>query len=69
MNANVKREFVRRDLLRLGMAGASSALIGSQLPASAFAVPIDLKNKRRARYQANSPEVRHFYRVNRYPSR
>lgn len=69
MNANAKREFVRRDLLRFGMAGASSALIGSQLPDPAFAAPVDLKNKRRARYQANSPEVRHFYRVNSYPSR
>jgi hypothetical protein len=37
--------------------------------ASAAATPIDHKNKRRARYQANSAEVRNFYRVNSYPAR
>jgi hypothetical protein len=35
----------------------------------AAAKPVDLKDKRRARYQANSAEVQDFYRVNSYPSR
>jgi hypothetical protein len=35
----------------------------------ALAKPVDLKDKRRARYQANSAEVQEFYRVNRYPVR
>jgi hypothetical protein len=30
---------------------------------------VDLKDKRKARYQANSTEVRNFYRVNSYPVR
>jgi len=37
-------------------------------PATA-AGSVDLKEKRRARYQANSPEVQDFYRVNSYPAR
>jgi hypothetical protein len=44
-------------------------LIGSQLPEPAYAEPVDLKSKRRARYQADSAEVRDFYRVNSYPAR
>jgi hypothetical protein len=35
----------------------------------AAAKPVDLNDKRRARYQANSAEVQDFYRVNSYPVR
>jgi hypothetical protein len=35
----------------------------------AAAKPVDLQEKRKARYQANSAEVRNFYRVNAYPAR
>jgi hypothetical protein len=45
------------------------ALIGSPLSKEALAHPVDLKNKRRSRYQGDSPEVRNFYRVNSYPDR
>ena len=57
----------RRDLLRFAIvsAGAASALA----PEPAAAKPVDLKDKRRARYQANSAEVQDFYRVNSYPAR
>jgi hypothetical protein len=51
------------------MAGTGAALIGSQLPEPASAQSVDLKSKRRARYQAESAEVRNFYRVNSYPNR
>jgi hypothetical protein len=62
-------KFVRRDLLRLAIAGAGVGLTASQLIAPAQAAPVDLANKRRSRYQANSAEVRNFYRVNSYPVR
>jgi hypothetical protein len=39
------------------------------IPAPAAAKPVDLKDKRKARYQADSAEVRDFYRVNAYPTR
>jgi hypothetical protein len=38
------------------------------VPEPAAAKPVDLKDKRKARYQANSAEVRNFYRVNSYPA-
>ncbi len=61
-------KFVRRDLLRLAIAGAGAGLAGSQLIEPAQAAPVDLTSKRRSRYQANSAEVRNFYRVNSYPA-
>jgi hypothetical protein len=69
MKENFERKFPRRDLFRLAIASAGVAVIGSQLPEPAFAKPVDLKSKRRARYQADSAEVRNFYRVNSYPTR
>jgi hypothetical protein len=58
----------RRDLLNLVLAGAGTA--AANLAAEpAAAKPVDLKDKRQARYQANSAEVRNFYRVNSYPAR
>jgi hypothetical protein len=32
-------------------------------------VPAAPPDKRKAQYQANSPEVQEFYRVNRYPAK
>jgi hypothetical protein len=69
MKEDFERKFPRRDLFRLAIAGAGVAVIGSQLPEPAFAESVDLKSKRRARYQADSAEVRNFYRVNSYPAR
>jgi hypothetical protein len=69
MPENFERKFPRRHLLRLAMAGTGAALIGSKLPEPASAQSVDLKSKRRARYQADSAEVRSFYRVNSYPTR
>jgi hypothetical protein len=69
MREDFERKFPRRDLFRLAIAGAGVAVIGSQLPEPAFGQSVDLKSKRRARYQADSAEVRNFYRVNSYPVR
>jgi hypothetical protein len=69
MKEDFERKFPRRDLFRLTIAGAAVAVIGSQLSEPAFAESVDLKSKRRARYQADSAEVRNFYRVNSYPAR
>jgi hypothetical protein len=69
MRENFDRKFPRRDLLRLVVAGTGAAVIGSQLPEPASAQSVDLKNKRRSRYQADSAEVQNFYRVNSYPTR
>jgi hypothetical protein len=69
MKENFERKFPRRHLLHLAIAGTGAALIGSQLQEPASAESVDLKWKRRARYQADSTEVRDFYRVNSYPAR
>jgi hypothetical protein len=69
MQSNFERKFPRRDLLRLTITGTGAALIGAQLPEPAAAESVDLKSKRRARYNPDSAEVRNFYRVNSYPTR
>jgi hypothetical protein len=60
----------RRDFLRaLGVgAGAAVAASGSFVE-NAAAETESNEEKRKARYQANSPEVQEYYRVNRYPSK
>ena len=67
MKERLKTNLRRRDLLGLAVAGAAAA--GVVLPEPAAAEPVDLGNKRKARYQPNSAEVRNFYRVNSYPVR
>ncbi len=59
----------RRDLLRVVVAGIGATAASTILPEPASAKPVDMTNKRRARYQAKSAEVRNFYRVNSYPNR
>ena len=58
----------RRDLLNLVLAGAGAAAAIAVAEPAALK-PVDLKDKRQARYQTNSAEVRNFYRVNSYPAR
>ena len=55
----------RRDLLlAVTVSGAAAAAIG----AASTPTPAELRrDKRKPQYQANSPEVQTFYRVNRYP--
>jgi hypothetical protein len=59
----------RRDLLSFVLAGAGAAAVNTVAAEPAAAKSVDLKAKRRARYQADSAEVRNFYRVNSYPAR
>jgi hypothetical protein len=59
----------RRDVFRAAAAGAALAASGTTALEAASAEPTGNANKRRARYQANAPEVQNFYRVNRYPAR
>jgi hypothetical protein len=70
MKERAKVNIRRRDLLGLVIAGAGATATGAVLlePAPAKAA-VDLKEKRKARYQPNSPEVRNYYRVNSYPAR
>jgi hypothetical protein len=57
----------RRYLLGLAIAGIAAATASTMVPDRAAVKPDNPKDKRRARYQASSPEVRNFYRVNSYP--
>jgi TctA family transporter len=67
MKENPKRKIPRRDLLRLTIAGSGAVAVGALLPGLAPAQSGNMKDKRKARYQPNSAEVRDFYRVNSYP--
>jgi hypothetical protein len=72
MKERPKINIRRRDLLGLAVAGAGAAATSAVVlePAAAKAAKtVDLTDKGRARYQANSAEVRNFYRVNAYPAR
>lgn len=57
----------RRHLLGLAIAGATTAVASTTISDRAAVKSDSLTGKRKARYQANSPEVRNFYRVNSYP--
>jgi hypothetical protein len=59
----------RRDLFGLALAGAGAAVVSVVSAEPTAAQPVDLKYKRRSRYQPDSAEVRNFYRVNSYPAR
>jgi len=58
-----RREFLRTLGIGTAAAAASTPFVG---PDAADTESND--EKRKSRYQANSPEVQTFYRVNRYPS-
>jgi hypothetical protein len=57
-----RRQFFR--VLSTGTAVSVVAPFGAAATETA-----DTAKKRRARYQANSPEIQTFYRVNRYPAK
>jgi len=69
MRERLNPKIRRRDLLRFAMAGAGVAAASALASEAAAAKPVNLKDKRKARYQASSAEVRNFYRVNSYPVR
>ena len=59
----------RRDLLHAMITGAAAAAgITAVVLETTAAKPSTTNEKRGARYQPNSAEVRNFYRVNRYPT-
>ena len=68
MKERLKTIIRRRDLLRFAIAGAGAAAASTLVPETVAAKPVDLRDKRKARYQASSAEVRNFYRVNSYPA-
>jgi hypothetical protein len=59
----------RRTLVRALTGAAAAAATGAVPLAPAAADSEDNSEKRKPRYQANSPEVQTFYRVNRYPAK
>jgi hypothetical protein len=69
MKERLKTSIRRRDLLGFAIAGVGVAAVSTVIVEPAVAKPVDLNEKRKARYQADSAEVRNFYRVNAYPAR
>jgi hypothetical protein len=67
MKDHFKVTIRRRHLLGLAIAGIAAVTASTMVPDRAAVKPDNPKDKRKARYQANSPEVRNFYRVNSYP--
>ena len=63
MKKHLKVAIRRRHLFGLAIVGVAAAAASTMMSDQAFVA----RDKRRARYQANSPEVRNFYRVNSYP--
>jgi hypothetical protein len=69
MHGALNQNTRRRDILRVLAAGAGAAAASAAPLAAAAPQAADTAKKRRAWYQANSPEVQTFYRVNRYPAK
>ena len=67
MKEHFKVTIRRRHLLGLAIAGVAAAAASTMVPDRAAVKPDNPEDKRKARYQASSPEVRNFYRVNSYP--
>ena len=62
----------RRDFLRALGTGASAGAVATAsgvLVENAAADSESNDEKRKPRYQANSPDVQAYYRVNRYPAK
>jgi len=65
-----EKQVGRRDFLRaLGVGAGVAATASEPLVQKAAADGESNEEKRKARYQADSPEVQDFYRVNRYPAK
>lgn len=67
---NDRKTVGRRDFLRGLGAGAvgGAAAVAAPLAGEALADTENNDEKRKARYKANSDDVKTYYRVNRYPS-
>jgi hypothetical protein len=69
MSKQAKSAIGRREFLRTLGAGTAAAAASGPLAVEARADSESDADRRKARYQANSPEVQTFYRVNRYPTK
>ena len=65
MNDRLDPRIARRDVLRVLAIGAGTATTSGCTTVEAE----DFPDERKAHYQADSPEVQTFYRVNRYPAK
>ena len=68
MKTKPKANLARRNFLRALGAGAGVAVTPAALVTEAKADSESDNEKRKARYKADSAEVKTFYSVNRYPS-
>jgi hypothetical protein len=69
MKTSDKATVGRREFLRALGAGAGAAVTTAAPLASAAKADSESNDeKRKARYKADSPDVRAYYRVNRYPT-
>ena len=67
MKQDNKAKVDRRDLLRVLGVGAGAAIAPAVLVPEAHADSESNDEKRKARYDANSEDIKAFYRVNKYP--
>ena len=67
MTTEPKANLARRNFLRALGAGAGVAMAPAALVTEAKADSESNDEKRKARYKADSAEVKTYYRVNRYP--
>jgi len=68
MKSEPKANMARRNFLRALGAGAGVVVAPAALVTEAKADSESNDEKRKARYKADSAEVKTYYRVNRYPS-
>ena len=68
MKQDSKAKVGRRDFLRVLGAGAGAAATPAVLVTRSHADSENNDEKRKARYKADSDDVKAFYRVNHYPS-
>jgi hypothetical protein len=69
MNDRLPANVGRRELLRVLALGGVAAAASAAPLAPAAADSENDSEKRKARYQANAPDVQAFYRVNRCPAK
>lgn len=69
MTTKTKPGVGRREFLRAVGAGAAVAAAAPLAATPAKADSESASERTKARYQANSPDVQAFYRVNRYPAK
>ena len=69
MKRQQKATLGRREFFRALGGGVVLVAAAGSLAGEAGALPANYQDRRKARYQANSPEVQNFYRVNRYPAK